>query len=99
MKSVPVKSLAWAFLLTAVPVGLAAFFAYTYEPTLDGNDSDLRGAGAFIYYSPYMFSFFAVLFFVVGSVGHIIRSRRHSRSVLAQQGIRPDGPASGGSVR
>lgn len=76
MKTVLLRSLAFAAVFTAVPLVLAVIFAYTYEPTLDGNDSDLRGAGAFIYYSPSTFAFLVALFFIVGSIGHIIRSRR-----------------------
>lgn len=76
MKAVLFKSLAFAAAFTAVPLVLAFIFAYTYEPTPDGNDSDPRGAGAFIYYAPSIFAFLAAFFFFVGTISHIIRSRR-----------------------
>jgi hypothetical protein len=82
MQSVLIKSLAWASALTTALVGLAVWFVDTYVPISDGKDSDLRGAGAIIYYSPYLFSILALVFLIVGSIGQAIRNRWLPRSAL-----------------
>ena len=75
MKALAISSVIWAAVPTLAIVACCYYFKATYVP-IDDNDSDLRGAGAIIYMSPYIFLFLAALLFVVGCLARFIRSRR-----------------------
>jgi len=79
MKVLFFKSFLIAATAALLFAGLGYLYAITYVPTLDGNDSDLRGAGAMIYASPYLFIFLFLLLLAVGSIGRLIRNRRHQQ--------------------
>lgn len=77
MKLLFIKSFLIAAAVSLLFAGLAYLYAMTYVPTLDGNDSDLRGAGAIIYASPYLFIFLFLLLLAVGSIGRLFKSKRY----------------------
>jgi hypothetical protein len=79
MKALFVKSFIIAAAAALLFAGLNYLYAITYVPTPDGNDSDLRGAGAMIYASPYLFIFLFLLLLSVGSIGRLIRNMRNKQ--------------------